>query len=187
MRRSVIGVAMTATFVLGLAAAPGLLPHQPGSIRASSMATSHSPLFCGTYHNRRRGLLQTEKQPNGSRSIVGFNTSNYCGGLAVPKLSAKQPRQQLDSGNESFPAGTVIPLTGAGISIGAPTCRSVRMDNPPRALQGPMDPGINRFKGLRRSARSPAAATPAEVLAHEESPPIESPVGEEPCAASAAT
>ncbi len=141
---------------------------------------------------RRRGLLQTEKITRmAARSIVGFNTSNYCGGLAVPKLTApSHPVSSCNSGNASFPAGTVIPLTRG---------RVVRQECQRADRSEWAQPAVVRFKGqlgsehqqvqglyhdqhaLRQLQHGP------EVLAHEEGlRQLSRRYREEPCAVSAA-
>ena len=90
LRRSIIGVAVTATFVLGVAASASAAPAPTGIYQGIVNGTPHSPLVCGTYHNEGEGYFKLRRNPNGSRSIVGFNTSNYCGGSRC-RRSQRQP------------------------------------------------------------------------------------------------
>jgi hypothetical protein len=153
LRRSIIGVAVTATFVLGVAASAWAAPAPTGIYQGIVNGTSHSPLVCGTYHNEGEGYFKLRRNPNGTRSIVGFNSSNYCGGISVPKIQAPaDPLNNCLSMNASFASGTVIPLTQgafdktATVPIGGNVPQEPNRNRILR-FKGSWDPSINRFRG----------------------------------------
>jgi hypothetical protein len=153
LKRSSIGVAVTAALTLGLAASAWAAPAPLGIYQGTVTGTGGGS-FCGTVHNEGEGYFKLRRNPNGTRSIVGFNTSNYCGGISVPRITA--PADPLDnclSMNATFAAGTVIPLTQGAFDKTAtvPIGGNVpQYSNHNRILRfkGSWDPSINRFKGF---------------------------------------
>lgn len=161
MKRSLIGVATAAALALGVGETALAAPAPTGIYQGIVNGTSHSPLVCGTYHNEGEGYFKLRRNPNGSRSLVGFNSSNYCGGIAVPQITAPaDPLQNCTSKNATFAAGTVIPLSQgafdktATVPIGDPpapyTSRILR-------FKGSWDPSINRFVGFT-TIRTPSGS-----------------------------
>jgi hypothetical protein len=167
LRRSLIGVAVTATFVLGVAASASAAPAPTGIYQGIVNGTSHSPLVCGTYHNEGEGYFKLRRNPNGTRSIVGFSSSNYCGGIAVPKITAPaDPVNNCLSMNASFASGTVIPLTQGAFDKTATVLIGGNVPQYPdrrRVLRfkGSWDPSINRFKGFTTIRTVPGGGNPA--------------------------
>jgi hypothetical protein len=159
LRRSLIGGAVTAMFVLGVVASATAAPAPTGIYQGIVNGTGGAS-FCGSVHNEGEGYFKLRRNPNGTRSIVGFNTSNYCGGVAVPRIQAPaDPVNNCLSMNASFAAGTVIPLTPQGafdktatVPIGGnypgiPRNRTVR-------FKGHWDASISRFVGFTRITRA---------------------------------
>jgi hypothetical protein len=152
LRRSLRGVAVTATFVVGAAASASAAPAPTGIYQGIVNGTAHSPVVCGTVHNEGEGYFKLRRNPNGSRSLVGFNSSNYCGGLVVPQITAPaDPLNNCTSKNATFASGTVIPLSQGAFDKTA----TVPIGDPPAPytnrilrFKGSWDPSINRFKGF---------------------------------------
>jgi hypothetical protein len=150
-----IGVATTAALTLGGGGIASAAPAPTGIYQGIVNGTSHSPLVCGAYHNEGEGYFKLRRNPNGTRSIVGFNTSNYCGGLAVPQITA--PADPLDncvSMNAKFASGTVIPLSQgafdktATVLIGGQNVPQYPDRRRSLRFKGHWDPDINRFVGF---------------------------------------
>ena len=130
------------------------------------MGLPHSPLVCGTYHNEGEGYFKLRNNPNGSRFDRWSSTARTTcvRPRRYSKLTAFRATlvNSCNSGNASFPAVHRDSVRG-GVSKGAKCV--VRMGT--RWFKGQWDPSITGSR-VYRSARSPAAATAAEVLAHEE-------------------
>jgi hypothetical protein len=159
LKRSLIGVALAAAFVIGFAAnAWGAAA--PTGIYQGIVNGTGGASFCGSVHNEGEGYFKLRRNPNGTRSIVGFNTSNYCGGISVPKIQAPaDPVNNCLSMNASFAAGTVIPLTQgafdktATVPIGGNYPQAPNRNRTLR-FKGHWDASINRFVGFTRITRA---------------------------------
>jgi hypothetical protein len=156
-----VGVATTAALALGVGEAAVAAPAPTGIYQGIVNGTTHSPLVCGAYHNEGEGYFKLRRNPNGSRSLVAFNSSNYCGGIAVPQITAPaDPLQNCTSKNATFASGTVIPLSQGAFDKTA----TVPIGDPPapytnRILHttGTWDPSIYMFKGFTR-IRTPSGS-----------------------------
>ena len=157
MKRSFIGVAATATLVIGFTASAWAASPPIGIYQGIVNGTSHSPVVCGTVHNEGEGYFRVKRNQNGIKRIYPVGNSNYCGGLSVDKIQAPaDPLDNCNSMNASLTAASIplpqgafdysgdAPIGGTGFG---PKNRHVR-------FKGTWDASISRFKGFTRITSS---------------------------------
>jgi hypothetical protein len=169
LKRSLIGVAATAALALGVGETALAAPAPTGIYQGIVNGTGGSS-FCGSVHNEGEGYFKLRRNPNGTRSIVGFNSSNYCGGIAVPRIQAPaDPLANCVSMNANFAAGTVIPLTRgvfdktATVPIGGMNVPQYPDRRRSLRFNGHWDPSINRFVGFTTIKTVPGSNPPCNT------------------------
>jgi len=159
LRRSLIGVAVTATLVIGFTANAWAATPPNGIFQGIVNGTSHSSPVCGTVHNEGEGYFRVKPNSNGIKKIFPVGNSNYCGGLSVSKIQApSDPLDNCTSGNASLTVGSIALSQGAfSFSGNAPigfggTNRHVQ-------FKGHWDSGLSRFVGFTRITRGSSCDT----------------------------
>ncbi len=165
MRRSFIGVAVTATLLLGFAASAWAASPPIGIYQGIVNGTSHSPPVCGTVHNEGEGYFRVKRNQNGVKRIYPVGNSNYCGGLSVAKIQVpSDPLNNCNSANATLSPNSLSLSQGAFSYSGSeriggqgwlPRSRQVQ-------VKGHWDSSLNRFVGFTRIKRDGSAGDPCD-------------------------
>jgi len=150
LKRSLIGVAITATLVVGFTANAWAASPPIGIYQGIVNGTSQSPPVCGTVHNEGEGYFRVKRNQSGVKRIFPVGSSNYCGGLSIPKIQApSDPVNNCNSMNASLTVAS-IPLPQGAFDYSGTAPFGAGGTNRDIKFKGAWDPSINRFKGFTR-------------------------------------